>query len=165
MRFILKLVVIAIAVFPPVAHAQAPIWYWCDTWQAYYPRVVSCPVPWRAVNGSTMSGPQPTAQPSATGEPTPLLPQASHQSAPTLGDGLDDWCGQVKLPSSIAICSDQELRALTLERQHAYDEAKVRLNGEQQKALLADQNGWVKSYRQPVGYRSTLRRPCRLRQQ
>jgi hypothetical protein len=27
-------------------------------------------------------------------------------SLPSFGDGLDAWCAQVKLPSSIAICSD-----------------------------------------------------------
>jgi uncharacterized protein YecT (DUF1311 family) len=65
---------------------------------------------------------------------------------PTRGDVLDEWCKTVSLPSSIAICSEAELRDLAIERQHAYDEAKAKLTPEQQKALLADQNGWVKSY-------------------
>jgi hypothetical protein len=39
-------------------------------------------------------------------EPTQLMPQVSRQRFPTLGNGLDDWCAQVKLPSSIAICVD-----------------------------------------------------------
>ena len=70
---------------------------------------------------------------------------------PMLGDGLDDWCAKVRLPSSTAICSHPELRSLAIERQHAYDEVRARLSPEQQKALLADQNGWVKTYPQACG--------------
>src|SRR6266550_5767587 len=66
-------------------------------------------------------------------------------------DTLDEWCKTVKLPSSIAICSNPDLRALAIERQHAFDEAKSRLNQEQQKALLSDQNGWVRSYASACG--------------
>jgi uncharacterized protein YecT (DUF1311 family) len=61
-------------------------------------------------------------------------------------DPFDDWCKTVRLPSSIAICSDPELLELTRERQNAYNEANARLGTYQQKALLADQNAWVKSY-------------------
>ena len=61
-------------------------------------------------------------------------------------DPFDDWCKTARLPSSIAICSDPDLRALAQERQHAYDDANARLSPDRQKALLADQNGWVKSY-------------------
>ena len=25
------------------------VWYWCDTYQGYYPSVPECPVPWRQV--------------------------------------------------------------------------------------------------------------------
>jgi len=71
--------------------------------------------------------------------------QAGTASAQT-PDVLDEWCKTVSLPSSIAICGEPELRALAIERQHAYDEAKAKLAAEQQKALLANQNGWVKSY-------------------
>jgi hypothetical protein len=60
MRFTLAVALTTIAVLHGTAvRAQAPIWHWCDTWQAYYPRVVSCPVPWRAVAGSTSGRPQP----------------------------------------------------------------------------------------------------------
>ena len=61
-------------------------------------------------------------------------------------DPFDDWCKTARLPLSIAICSDPDLRALAQERQHAYDDANARLSPDRQKALLADQNGWVKSY-------------------
>ena len=64
-------------------------------------------------------------------------------------DPLDDWCKTVRLPSSIAICSEPELRALTRARQTAYDEARDQLSPDQQRVLLADQNDWVKSY--PAG--------------
>jgi hypothetical protein len=50
------------------------------------------------------------------------------------------------LPSSIAVCSDGELRTLATERQRAYDDARARLAPEQRKALLADQKAWVASY-------------------
>ena len=63
-----------------------------------------------------------------------------------LADPFDDWCKAVRLPSSIAICSDPELLELTRGRQHAYDEAKAQLSPDAKKALLADQNAWVKSY-------------------
>lgn len=66
--------------------------------------------------------------------------------SPARADALDSWCPQAKLPSSIAICSDPELRALTIERQHAFDEARARVGETGAPALLADQNGWVKSY-------------------
>jgi uncharacterized protein len=68
-----------------------------------------------------------------------------------LGDTLDEWCAKVSLPSSIALCSDRELRALAIERQHAFDEARTRLTPDQQRALLADQNGWVRSYARACG--------------
>jgi hypothetical protein len=53
-----------------------------------------------------------------------------------------------RLKNPGAICSDTELRAHALKRQHAYDEAKARLSTEQQRALLADQNRWARSYPQ-----------------
>src|SRR5499427_5566097 len=30
-------------------YAPPTVWYWCDTYQAYYPAVPQCPVPWREV--------------------------------------------------------------------------------------------------------------------
>jgi hypothetical protein len=48
-----------------------------------------------------------------------------------LADPMDDWCKTVKLPSSIAICSDSELRALTLERQQAFNLARWGLDPRQ----------------------------------
>jgi hypothetical protein len=56
----------------------------------------------------------------------------------SLGDGLDDLCRTGTSPRTIALCSDRQLRV--------FDEVRARLNPDQQKALLADQNGWVKSY-------------------
>jgi uncharacterized protein/membrane protein implicated in regulation of membrane protease activity len=66
-------------------------------------------------------------------------------------DPLDDWCMTARLPSSVAICSDPELRAIAVERQHAFDEARSRLSPDGQKALLADQSSWVQSYARACG--------------
>jgi hypothetical protein len=137
---------------------QAPVW-WCDTWGTYYPYVLSCPVPWRPVN-PVRASPQPyRAAPSPVGAAeAPAAPAQTTQAraAPppsfrTLGDGLDDWCAKAKLASSIAICSDAELRSLMIERGRAFDEAKSRLPLDQRKALLVDQKGWVASYPQACG--------------
>jgi uncharacterized protein len=150
MRFLLALGVFALAALQSAAAAQT--WYWCEPAQAYYPYVERCPAPWRLVDPSSVgSQPSRATQPSPlVGQPTPLLPTTPNRF-PVLGDTLDDWCKTVQLPSSIAICSDRELRALTLERQQAFDEATARLNTEQQKTLLADQNSWVKSYAAACG--------------
>ena len=68
-----------------------------------------------------------------------------------LGDGLDDLCKTVTLPRTIALCGDRELRALAVERQQAFDEARARVTPVQQKALLADQKEWTGSYSQACG--------------
>jgi hypothetical protein len=72
-------------------------------------------------------------------------------AASARADPMDDWCRTVKLPSSIAICSDPELRALTAERQQVYDETNARLDPAGQTALLADQTGWVRLYTATCG--------------
>ena len=69
-------------------------------------------------------------------------------------DELDGWCPQVKLPSSIALCSDTELRALAVERQHAFNEARSRVGESGAPTLLADQNAWVGSYPKACGLAS-----------
>src|SRR5678809_1407964 len=43
-------------------------------------------------------------------------PMSAASAAP-----LDEWCAQVTLPASIAICSDPDLRVLAIERQRAFD--------------------------------------------
>src|ERR1700722_16194887 len=113
------------------ACAAAPAYY-CDPLQAYYPAVPTCPVPWRTIS------PAPTSSP-ATG-PQSSVAQLPPTGFAALGDGLDEFCKSVTLPRTIALCSDPELRTLAVERQHAFDEAKARLNPSQQKVLLADQN-------------------------
>jgi hypothetical protein len=60
-------------------------------------------------------------------------------------------CAGVKLPSSLVICSDPELMGLADERQAAFDQAVARLDAQQQKELLADQTGWVRSYATACG--------------
>lgn len=65
---------------------------------------------------------------------------------PASADPLDQFCKTARLPSNIAICSDPELRALTIEREQAYNEARSRLDPAGRRQLLAGQNAWVKSY-------------------
>ena len=77
----------------------------------------------------------------------PLRPMASPCSATTSTAGAL----RSSKPSSIALCSDRDLRALAVKRQGAFDEAKARLDPDQQKALLADQNAWVVSYSHACG--------------
>jgi uncharacterized protein YecT (DUF1311 family) len=64
---------------------------------------------------------------------------------------LDAWCAQAKQPSSIAPCSDPELRELAIERNHAFEAARARLSPEAYIALLRDQKGWVRSYSSACG--------------
>ena len=71
--------------------------------------------------------------------------------SPAGADPLDDWCKTARLPSSIAICGDAELRTLAIERSRAFVEAEARLSPDEQKALLADQNDWVRSYARVCG--------------
>jgi hypothetical protein len=36
--------------YAPYAGTPGPaVWYWCDTYQGYYPQVPECPVPWRQI--------------------------------------------------------------------------------------------------------------------
>jgi hypothetical protein len=77
-------------------------------------------------------------------------------------DQLDAWCAQVKLPSSIALCSDPELRALAEERQRAFDEARGRIGKERANQLLDDQKGWVASYPRACGIAPNVPPPLPL---
>ena len=100
--------------------------------------------------------PRPSAAPPPPAAPVTLNP------FPARGDTLDDWCMTAKLPSSIAICSEPELRVLTIERRRAYDDAKARLTSDQQTVLLADQHGWVKIYPQACGLSPSVAPPLPL---
>jgi hypothetical protein len=60
-------------------------------------------------------------------------------------------CAGVRLASSIVICSDPELMRLADERQQAVFDAQARLNGQQFKALMADQTAWVRAYAAACG--------------
>jgi uncharacterized protein YecT (DUF1311 family) len=163
MRVALALALLAAFLQAKAVDAQAPVWYWCEPLSAYYPWVARCPVPWRSFDPATVLQhrnatspelPPPTSLTSRSatiGEPTPLLPTTYPDNSMDSGGALDEWCSNVKLASSIAICSEPELRALMLERQHAYDEANARLSPVQRRALAADQSAWVKSYPQDCG--------------
>jgi hypothetical protein len=68
---------------------------------------------------------------------------------------LDSWCAQAKLPSSVALCSDPELRELAIQRNKAFETARYRLSVDAYNALLRDQNGWVRSYSTSCGISGT----------
>jgi uncharacterized protein len=86
-----------------------------------------------------------------------VLPVSLAYAAP-----LDEWCAQVTVPSSIAICSDPWLRALAIERQHAFDEARARVGEARYTALLADQKAWVATYPRSCGVMSDVSPPLPL---
>src|SRR5438552_1626245 len=109
MRLWFGLVAIILATSPAIAQSLNT-YYWCDETRGWYPNVRTCPVPWREVVVKPQERLRPPAQllPQSEAETTlnnPLtrteFPQPSR-----LGDGLDDWCAQVKLPRSVALCSD-----------------------------------------------------------
>jgi hypothetical protein len=60
-------------------------------------------------------------------------------------------CDKVTLPSSSVICADPELQAIADERQRVFSEVWARLEPDQQKALRADQNRWVRDYATACG--------------
>jgi uncharacterized protein/peptidoglycan hydrolase-like protein with peptidoglycan-binding domain len=66
-------------------------------------------------------------------------------------------CNNPKLPSSIVICSDQELLRLADERQRAFNEARWGITGtdlldpEQDKELWENQRAWVRGYASECG--------------
>jgi hypothetical protein len=154
MRFRLALAVstfVTLNAWPAVAQQCPPgYWCWCEPARGYYPYVPTCPVPWRPVLPRLSAAPSQSPNGPRAQSPPPAADDTLN-SFPALGDGLDDWCAKVKLPSSIAICSDAELRALTIERQKAFNETRGRIGEDRAPALLADQNGWVKSYPEACG--------------
>jgi uncharacterized protein YecT (DUF1311 family) len=75
---------------------------------------------------------------------------------------LDDWCAQASQPSSIALCSDPELRELAIQRNHAFEAARVRLGKDAYDALLREQKTWVRSYSTACGISPTVAPPLPL---
>jgi uncharacterized protein YecT (DUF1311 family) len=69
---------------------------------------------------------------------------------------LDSWCLQAKQPSSIALCSDPELREMAIQRNRAFEVARARLSVDAYDALLSAQKGWVYSYSTACGISETL---------
>src|SRR6266446_2266050 len=118
MRFLSALAVFGLALSS--AAAQAQNYYWCDPYHAWYPSVATCPAPWQGVLVKPQSS-QPEVPQRATG---PQMIPEEFRSFQMLGDGLDEWCKTVKLPSSIAMCSDPELRSLAIERQRVFNEVR-----------------------------------------
>lgn len=153
------------------AGAQAA-WF-CEPLQAYYPEVRSCPIPWTsfdrqsdaqspvlppASNGADSNAPARTHPPRTPQTPAPQT-AAAQSDQPTFpapssfvrGDVLDQWCKGSTTALLTAICGDDKLRDLAVQRLYAFEEAKGRLNPDQQKTLIADQNGWAMSYPQACG--------------
>src|ERR1700730_6396047 len=75
---------------------------------------------------------------------------------------LDEWCAQVKAPSSIALCSDPELRALAVERQQVFNAARGRIGEARYPELAADQGAWVASYLKACGIAQDVPPPLPL---
>jgi hypothetical protein len=68
---------------------------------------------------------------------------------------LDGWCAQVTQPSSIALCSDPELRELAIQRNHAFEAARARLSTEAYSALLREHKSWIRAYSTTCGISET----------
>lgn len=118
-RLALALIAAAVVVTPKIAAAQT--WYYCDPARAYYPYVVVCSAPWRAVNPVTAL-PQPYAAPpiaqseatSRTEESAPATRPPREQAqvhcgvgGPTLANGRENplFNGQMDQRSCDAIIS------------------------------------------------------------
>lgn len=161
-----SLAIFTIALLWSGAHAEAAF-YWCEPLRAYYPWVRWCPSPWRTVDpqsvGRSYESPQrqnapvENAETASPGSTQVTDTTANHQptfparSSFVRSDALDEWCKGSTTALLTAICGDDQLRALAIERLQAFDEAKTRLNADQQKTLIADQNGWALSYPQACG--------------
>ncbi|HWB50571.1 MAG TPA: hypothetical protein VG651_15790 [Stellaceae bacterium] len=94
--------------------------------------------------GVVPPAPKPPANPGD--EPTFKAPPSLAR-----GDALDEWCKGMTAAINLAVCGDDQLRALALERLRAFNETNARLSPEQRKTLAADQNGWAMSYPQSCG--------------
>jgi hypothetical protein len=95
----------------------------------------------------------PAEQPSADQGDKPNFPP---QTFPLRGDTFDPWCKGVTTAINVALCGDDELRALAVQRLQAFDVVSRRLTQEQRKALAGDQNGWAMSYPQGCGLPSNV---------
>ena len=63
----------------------------------------------------------------------------------------DDWCRIATLPSSLVICADAELRAITSERNSIYKAIKARLDYNHRRLLDENQRNWIKTYATTCG--------------
>jgi hypothetical protein len=86
------------------------------------------------------------AKPQETGSAQNYQPTFPGRPSFVRGDALDEWCKGSTTALLTAICGDDQLRALAIERLHAFDDAKSRLTPDRQKTLIDDQNEWALSY-------------------
>jgi clan AA aspartic protease (TIGR02281 family) len=63
----------------------------------------------------------------------------------------DDWCKIATLPSSLVICADPELRAITSERNAIYKAIKARLDHNHRLLLDENQRNWIRTYATTCG--------------
>src|SRR5438477_12500524 len=98
MRFPLPLMLFAVVLLLSSSAAQSQSYYWCDSYQTWYPRVTTCPAPWRLILVKPQL-PQPGVARAPVGSETVPDTEAT-RNVPVLGDGLDAWCAQVTLLSS-----------------------------------------------------------------
>src|SRR3954465_12976895 len=123
MRVRFALLVFALAASQAgMAAAQSTPAYYCDPLRVYYPTVPTCPVPWRIVNPPPAAATNPS---SSQNSAFPSPPSSIPPGFPGPGEPLYEWCTQeAKLPSSVALCSDAELRSLAIERQKVFNEVR-----------------------------------------
>ncbi len=139
------------------ANAEASS-YWCEPPHADYPSARACPSPQQTADAQPLTTPPArntlaqdavagnAEQPQETGSTQNHQPTFPGRSSFVRGDALDEWCKGSTTALLTAICGDDQLRALALERLHAFDDAKSRLTPDQQKTLIDDQNEWALSY-------------------
>lgn len=112
--------------------------------------------PSTVLSQAAASRPAATAAPMPQTQAEPGGPPFKPMTFPARGDGLDEWCKEVTSGSIAAMCSDNELRALAVERLRAFNAASSRLPPDRQKILAADQNGWALSYPQRCSLSSNV---------
>ena len=64
---------------------------------------------------------------------------------------MADWCTRASAPSSIVICSDPELRRMTVVRNKIFVDARSHFDPEDMKELNDDQNSWIHEYTADCG--------------
>jgi uncharacterized protein YecT (DUF1311 family) len=80
-----------------------------------------------------------------------FLLSPAHAQPLTSSTRVERFCQTQRWPLWIAVCSDPELRALTVQRIEAYRGAAARLSPADRGALFENQKSWTASYRRGCG--------------